>query len=222
MSLVATCPRCGEPAIEQDGRWHCLMHGAISPLWGPETPDYEALIEHLDRSKGLPTWLCWPLGEGGAISDFGSVAGPSAAFATCTFMSDVEGLVEITVVTEEPGVGLGARCAGTPDWQPPADLRLQPRAATLRIDGHPIALWSVSTTAVTDGVPDSAPDHVSTDAVLDRSVFVGEAGGRWLWVVLRPASAALLLLDDWSLQDLGSLGAAALVDLPFRGAPRGW
>ena len=33
----------------------------------------------------------------------------------------------------------------------------------------------------------------SSDAELDRSVFAGEAGGRWLWIVLRPASAMLLL-----------------------------
>jgi hypothetical protein len=221
MSLTATCPRCGEPAVDQRG-WACPLHGVISPLWGPETPDYDALIEHLGRAGGLPSWIPWPLKEGGAISDFGSVVGPSASFATCTFMSDVEGLVEFTVLTEEPGVGLGARCAGVPGWQPSPDLRVQPRAASVRIDGHPIALWPVSTAASADDAADFARGPAPSDELLDRSVFVGEAEGRWLWVVLRPASAALLLLDDWSLQDLGALGAAALLDLPFRTAPRGW
>ena len=220
MPLIPTCPRCGEPAVEQSG-WVCLRHGSVSPLWGPETPDYDTLIEHLERAGGLPSWIPWPLGEAGAVSDFGFVVGPSACFATCTFMSDVEGLVEITVLTEEPGVGLGARCAGVPGWQPSPDLRLQPRAATLRIDGHPIALWPVSTAAQADDAAGTARGTPGTDEVLDRSVFVGEAEGRWLWVVLRPASAALLLLDDWELQDLGSLGPAALLDLPFRPAARG-
>ncbi len=218
MSLTATCPRCGEPAVARADRWQCWVHGEVAPLWSPESPDYGTLIEHLERAGNLPTWLPWPLGDGGAVSDFGSVEGPSATFATSTFMSDVEGLVEITVLTEEPGVGIGARCAGVADWQPSPDVRLQPRAATLRIDGHPISLWPVSTAPLPDALPDEAS---APEAILDRSAFVGEADGRWLWVVLRPASAALLLLDDWSLEDLGSLGTS-LLDLPFRAAPRGW
>ena len=218
MPLIPTCPRCGEPALEKGNAWQCLVHGPVPPLWSPEAPDYDTLIEHLERAGDLPTWLPWPLGAGGAVTDFGTVAGPSASFATCTFMSEIEGLVEITVVTEEPGVGLGARCAGVPDWHPSPELRLRPREATVRIDGHPIALWSVSTTPDSAPAPDDSPAGADP---LDRSVFVGEAGGRWLWVVMRPASAALLLLDDWSLQDLGSLGHG-LLDLPFRSVPRGW
>jgi hypothetical protein len=50
---------------------------------------------------------------------------------------------------------------------------------------------------------------------LDRSVFAGEAGGRWLWVVLRPASAMLLLRDEWILRDVSRLGLP-LVEMPFR------
>ena len=55
----------------------------------------------------------------------------------------------------------------------------------------------------------------------DRSVFAGEALGRWLWLVLRPASAALLLGDDWVLQDIAALGPE-LIDLPFGGGPPAW
>ena len=48
-----------------------------------------------------------------------------------------------------------------------------------------------------------------------------EAGGRWLWVVLRPASAMLLLRDDWILRDVSGLGPP-LVELPFGGPRPGW
>jgi hypothetical protein len=37
-------------------------------------------------------------------------------------------------------------------------------------------------------------------------------------VVLRPASAALLLNDEWLLQDLADHGPE-LIDLPFGGGP---
>ncbi len=42
--------------------------------------------------------------------------------------------------------------------------------------------------------------------------------GRWLWLVLRPASAVLLLRDDWILVDVGAFGPE-LVALSFGGAP---
>jgi hypothetical protein len=36
----------------------------------------------------------------------------------------------------------------------------------------------------------------------DRAAFVGEAGGVWLWLVMWPADAALLLLEHLVLEDL--------------------
>ena len=59
-----------------------------------------------------------------------------------------------------------------------------------------------------------------SDGEFDRSVFAGEAAGRWLWLVLRPASAMLLLRDDWILRDIAGLGPQ-LVELPFGGPPPG-
>ena len=41
-----------------------------------------------------------------------------------------------------------------------------------------------------------------------------EAAGRWLWIVLRPASALLLLRQDWNLRDVSHVGPQ-LVELPF-------
>ena len=55
----------------------------------------------------------------------------------------------------------------------------------------------------------------------DRSVFAGEAGGRWLWIVLRPASAMLLLRDEWILRDVSGVGPP-LVEMPFDGPRPPW
>ena len=68
-----------------------------------------------------------------------------------------------------------------------------------------VSLWIASTATI-------------LTTVFHRSVFVGEADGRWLWLVLRPASAMLLLRDDWILRDVSLVGPP-LVELPF-GGPR--
>ena len=211
MTLAAECPRCPSPITDVDGEWRCLDHGVITPLWRPAKADYEAFADHLVRSGTLPTLVPWPLIPGWAVTDFGCVALPDheakAAFVTCAGPSDLDGVVELAVVSEEPGVGLGARCAGVDHTDPGAEIGDGPPHAKVRIDGHPISLWSVST--------------ASADTTFDRSVFAGEAHGRWLWLVLRPASAALLLQSEWILLDVADLGPE-LVELPFGGAPPAW
>jgi hypothetical protein len=52
-------------------------------------------------------------------------------------------------------------------------------------------------------------------------VFAGEADGRWLWLVMKPASAALLLQDDWLLADVTGFGPEAL-EMPFGGPRPAW
>ena len=211
MTLGAGCPRCASPVTHEDGGWRCLEHGPITPLWRPAVADYSAFAEHVTRSTGMPTFAPWPLSPGWTVSDFGCVSSagrePRAAFITVAGPSDLDGVVELTVVSEEPGVGLGARCAGLLRTDPGAEIGDGPPHAKVRIIGHPIWLWSVLTSDV--------------DVAFDRSVFAGEAEGRWLWLVLRPASAALLLEDDWILMNFADLGPE-LIDLPFGGAPPVW
>ena len=77
----------------------------------------------------------------------------------------------------------------------------------VRIASQQVPLWSVSTSG--------------SDAEFDRSVFAGEASGRWLWIVLRPASAMLLLRDDWILRDVSGLGPP-LLEMPFGGQRPVW
>jgi hypothetical protein len=125
----------------------------------------------------------------------------------CSGSSEWDGPVDLMVVTEEPGTGLGARCAGLPGADPGPEVGRGPAAGRVRVDGHPVALWPVSTSVA--------------DADFDRSVVVGEAGGRWLWLVLRPPSAMLLLGEEWALRDVATAGPS-LVELEFGGPAPSW
>ena len=211
MGLAASCPRCSSPVSGDEGHWRCLDHGEVTPLWRPASASYEQLVEHFQRCGTFPTLLPWPLSPGWSVSDFGCVGQQGeearASLTSCVGASDLDGIVEVTVVSEEPGVGLGSRFAGIASTDPGAEIGDGPPHAKVRIDGHPVALWSV-------------PTFESRDS-FERSVFAGEAHGRWLWLVLRPASAALLLNDEWTLLDISELGPE-LIDLPFGGSPPPW
>jgi uncharacterized protein DUF6758 len=113
----------------------------------------------------------------------------------------------MVVVAEEAGTGLGARCAGTVHDDPGDEVGQGPPAVKIRIDNQDVPLWPVSTSGL--------------GGELDRSVMAGEALGRWLWIVLRPASAVLLLREDWILRDVSGLGAP-LLETPFGGAAPLW
>ena len=217
MTLAPGCPRCTAPLVggaasgAQEESWSCSEHGAGPLLWRPPTAAYDAFVAHLDRSAGFPTYLPWPMSPGWSITDFGVVTdeagSPCATVTTCVGTSDLDGVVEVSVVSEEPGTGLGRRVAGTASDDPGDEVGVGRPAVRVRIGTHPAALWPVSTSA--------------TDVEFDRSVLAGEAEGRWLWVVLRPASAALLLRDDWILADVGRFGPQ-LVEMPFGGSPPAW
>jgi hypothetical protein len=214
MTLAAGCPRCSSPVVAgspPEAGWRCAEHGSITPLWRPAVADYDSFAEHVNRAAEMPTFAPWPLSPGWTVTDFGCVAargrGGRAIFVSCSGPNDLDGVVEVTVVSEEPGVGLGARCAGLLRDEPGTEVGDGPPHARVRIGGHPVPLWSVLTSDV--------------DVAFDRAVFAGEAGGRWLWMVLRPASAALLLRDEWILADLADFGPE-LIDLPFGGSPPAW
>ncbi len=211
MRLEAQCPQCAAEVVGSEVSWTCAVHGETVPLWRVTQPDYEAFAEYLVRSRPLPTWLPWPLPPGWQVTDFGAVGveghEPRACFVTCSGLSELDGVVEVTVVAEEPGVGLGARCGGVPHTDPGQETVSGPPDARLRVDDATVAIWSVSTS--------------EGDGQFDRSVFAGEAQGRWLWLVLRPASAALMLPQMWALQDVAGLGPE-LVMTPFGAVPRAW
>jgi hypothetical protein len=212
--LAAGCVRCSAPVLEspdRPGSWSCPEHGATAPLWRPEVVSYEAFTAHLETAGAFPTYAPWPMGPGWSISDFGCVTAgrrDATATVTCTTgTTELDGPVDVLVVAEEPGAGLGARCAGTRHVDPGAEIHARPPTARVRIDSQTVTLWDVSTSA--------------SHGELDRSVVAGEARGRWLWMVLRPASALLLLRDDWILRDLSELGPP-LVELSFGGPGPAW
>ena len=219
MALEAACPRCSAVVTGSGSDWSCPLHGATAPLRRTTRSEYDDLVAHLELARPLPTWLLWPVPPGWHVTDFGCVADPrrgaTAVFTTCSGPSEKDGVVEVTVVTEEPGVGLGARIAQVTHTDPGREAVDGAPAARIRVDEVSVPLWPVPTTVTELAAP------AAEQSVLDRSVLVGEAQGRWLWLVLRPAPAALLLHAKWLLHDVSSLGPA-LVDLPFGQAPHAW
>lgn len=216
MSLAAGCPRCPTPLVQLGagpGGWSCPAHGPIRPLWRPAEASYDAFAEHLGLASGFPTYLPWPLSPGWSVTDFGTVGGvswrPTATMSCCSGPTDIDGPVDLLVVTEELGTGLGARCAGRPHDEPGDEVGAGPPAVRVQVDGKHVPLW-----LVTSGTPEADRD-------LDRSVLAGEAGGRWLWIVLRPAAAVLLLADEWAFRDVSGLGPT-LVEMPFGGPAPSW
>ncbi len=211
MSLTVGCPRCPAPVSETADGWTCVEHGAIQPMWRPAESSYEAFTEHLRASQSFPTYVPWPMSPGWRVTDFAAVGAepsrPRATMTCCSGSSELDGIVEVTVVAEEAAIGLGGRIAGTEHDDPGADLGEGPPAVKVRVDGQMVNLWSVSTSA--------------SSSEWDRSVFAGEAAGRWLWLIMRPASAMLLLRDDWILRDISGAGPQ-LVELPFGGPAPLW
>jgi hypothetical protein len=175
----------------------------------PTEPSYQDFAETLGTAGDFPTFLPWPMSPGWWVSDF-AVAGERPARATMTCSSGtsaLDGPVDVFVVSEESGVGLGARCAGILHLDPGPEVGAGPPPVRVRVRHQSVPLWAVST----------ADSHVD----LDRSVFVGEAVGRWLWMILRPASAMLLLRDEWILRDVSGIGPP-LVEMPFGGPRPAW
>lgn len=210
MALKPGCPRCPTPVARSGAGWSCPEHGEIPPLWRAEEASYDAFVDHLGATARFPTYLPWPLSPGWRVTDFASVGEPGngqAAMTCVSGTSELDGPVDLLVVNEEPGTGLGSRVAGTPHDDPGAEIGEGPPTVWVRIDSQTVPLWPVSTSAAS--------------GEWDRSVLAGEAQGRWLWMVLRPASAVLLLRDDWILRDVSGLGPP-LVELPFGGPAPAW
>jgi hypothetical protein len=213
MPLRTECPRCPAPLGGSsdpvgDG-WSCPEHGPTPVLRRPDEASYAGFVEALAAAGEFPTYLPWPMSPGWSVSDFAVVGERDArATMTCsTGTSALDGPVDVFVVSEESGTGLGARCAGTNHLDPGPEIGMGSPTVRVRIGSQSVPLWAVSTAA--------------SDRDLDRSVVAGEADGRWLWVVLRPASAILLLRDEWILRDVSAIGPP-LVEMPFGGPSPAW
>ncbi len=201
------------------------MHGQIDPLWRPAVSDYDSFAELVGRIDDIPTYLPWPMSPGWSIADFGCVGTEHRVRATVTTTvgtSDLDGEVEVTIVSEDPGIGLGARCAGTSYDDPGTQISNGAPSIRVRAGGRTVPMWLVDDAGDNPTFERelSVADLTASD-VLARAVFAGEADGRWLWLVMRPASAALLLHDDWLLADVTGFGPEAL-EMPFGGPRPTW
>ncbi|GAC1387238.1 MAG: hypothetical protein NVSMB48_26420 [Marmoricola sp.] len=190
----------------QLGTVECPIHGIVTPLARPHVVDIDSLREVSELIPERSIYLPWPMSPGWSIADFGCVPGSDAATFTVTVGSTIpDGRVEVSVISEDPGVGVGARCAGLagvdPGRQLGVELGGERPAAYVRIDSRAVPLWIIRSLD-----PDADP--------LETTAFAGEADGRWLWVVIRPAPAALLMRDDWLLTDISGISEDAL-GMPF-------
>ncbi|MCW2679354.1 MAG: putative phosphotransacetylase [Frankiales bacterium] len=184
----ATCPRCDEPLRApglMSSSWDCDRHGAVQPLrrWTRITPE---VVAQAARKAAVPLWSPLPLLPGWTVTGL-AMAGDERGGARATVLalsgpSPLGGPADMLLIAEEPGVGLGAHLAGG-DGLDPGDVTQGPPEAKVEAAGHPTALWRWN----------------SAD---DRVAFVGEASGVWLYAVLWPPAAELVLLEHVQLHDL--------------------
>jgi hypothetical protein len=194
------CPRCGHelhaPGL-WSSVWECPLHGSVAPYLvlthtGPDA------VEHVIGRANVPVWMPRGLPHGwlcSGVAYAGDERTGAAATVTClSGPSPLGGAADLMVIAEEPGVGLGSRHAGLAETDPGAGFDAGPPDAKVMAASHPTALWSVP-------------------ALDDRAIFVGEAKGQWLWAVVWPAAAGILMYDGMSLIDLRDRPAD--VDLEF-------
>lgn len=200
MRSAPSCPRCGgqlHPPSPWSSSWTCDAHGIVYPLQPVLGPGPAGLEEMLSVAR-VPVWLPWPLPDRWVVAGCAYAGdertGARACALACSGPAPLGGPGDLVLVAEEPGVGLGAYYAGLPGPDPGEGFDRGPPHAKVHGHGHPVPLWSV----------DSGPD---------RAVFAGEAKGLWLWALLWPAAAGVLLVEEVRLVDLSDVGHEP--DLPY-------
>ena len=185
MSSSPVCPRCGEALVVRPGSaegW-CHRHAAVTPLHHAPVLSVDTLTA-VGADARVPAWVPDPIPPGWAVTGlaWGGEPGPCGIVVGCGGPAPLGGSAEVVLVAEEPGTGIGAGYAGLP-WLDPGELLGGTPVASVQAAGQRAPLWAVPTSA-------------------DRSVFVGESYGVWLWLVTWPATAAWLLAEDLVLTDL--------------------
>jgi hypothetical protein len=184
------CVRCDGPLVPPTGaeRWTCVRHGAVEPLHLAVPAEAHHLADTAS-SSGVPVWLPWPPPLHWVVTGVRRTAGIGMARGVALALSGpgvAARQAELVIVAEEPGVGLGAAYAGLDTTDPGPELAALPADTKVTADGRTIPLWSLP---VLEG---------------DRGVYVGEAAGCWLWVVVWPVTEWMVVHDDLRLVDLRS------------------
>ncbi len=154
---------------------------------------------------GAPLWTPWPIPDGWTFAGFAHTqsARRPTTVTSWTARDPFGDPTEILLVCEEPGDGVGARFAGVPLDYPTAEVGVGPPHARFDVGGHVVSLWAVDGEA-------SLPLPARQDPSLvpsDRAVYAGEAAGRWLWVIVHPAEAGVIVISPPNLVDAHTLGA---------------
>ena len=202
MKAAPTCPRCAaslrSPTIWSSA-WHCEQHGEVHPLRPAFSPSRAGLDGLLRRAR-VPVWLPWPLPPGWLLTGFAGAGDDRTGTKSCAVAlsgpNPVGGPGEMMLISESPGIGLGARFAGLGGPDPGEPFPDGCPDSCVRFDHHEFPLWHVE-----------APG---------RAAFAGEVMGSWLWLVLWPDTAGVLLVEPLPVRDLRDPGQD--LDLPF-GAP---
>ena len=160
------------------------------------TPTMDGLGSLLKNAK-VPAWLPWPLPQGWLVSGFAGAgderSGARGLAVALTGPNPLGGPADLLIVAEEPGVGLGAGLAGLPGPDPGDGFAAGQPHATIEVANHEAPLWLVESS--------------------DAAVFAGEVAGSWLWMVLWPDTAGVMLLEPLELRDLRY--PEQDLDLPF-------
>lgn len=193
------CPRCGKHAqapTAWSSAWRCDLHGDIDPVMSARRPSRDVLDCLLENAR-VPALLPWPLPQGWLVSGFaraGDERTGARGFAVAlSGPNPLGGPADLLIVAEEPGVGLGAGLAGLPGPDPGDGLAVGQPHATVRVDNHEAPLWLVESNG--------------------PAAFAGEVAGSWLWVLIWPDTAGVLLLEPLPLRDLRN--PYQDLDLPF-------
>jgi hypothetical protein len=199
MMKAPICPRC-QGELSEPSAWHsawqCARHGAVQPLRPAHVPSTEGLHALL-KTAAVPVWLPWPIPLGWLVTGFTGAGDDRSGTRGCVVAlsgpNPVGGPAEMLVVSEEPGLGLGAGLAGLAGPDPGEGFAAGSPHALVQFGHHEFPLWSVES-------PGAA-------------VFAGEVLANWLWIVLWPDTAGTLLLENLILRDLRDPGQEW--DVPF-------
>ena len=199
MMKAPICPRCqgelSEPSVWHSA-WQCARHGAVQPLRPAHVPSVEGLTGLL-KAAAVPVWLPWPIPVSWLVTGFTGAGDDRSGTRGCVVAlsgpNPVGGPGEMLVVSEEPGLGLGAGLAGLAGPDPGEGFAAGLPHALVQFGHHEFPLWSVES-------PGAA-------------VFAGEVLANWLWIILWPDTAGTLLLENLSLRDLRDPGQD--LDVPF-------
>lgn len=183
------CPRCGADLLAPsafDSAWRCTTHGKTLPLVEFRRLD-ESTITHIRGRAEVPLWLPDPMPLGWQLTGLAAVGDDRSRYraTVSAFLgpAPLGGTGEWLIVAEEPVIGLGASYAGSSASTPQRAAGDLP-AAKILVRGHLNSIWPVLETAS------------------DRSAYVGEAAGVWLWLIGLPADAGYAVLENLAISDL--------------------